>query len=79
MFFTSDGCSFLSPAGLVRCCIVAVGTLFLTAAAAAFAYRKLFTDMIEGWRAVWTTDAFPFLFVQLANFAPEGAAPSDDR
>ncbi len=31
-------------------------------------YRRLFRSMIEGWRREWGLGAFPFLFVQLANF-----------
>lgn len=33
----------------------------------AYQYRSLFPDMIRSWRDSWS-DAFPFLFVQLANF-----------
>ncbi len=31
-------------------------------------YRRLFRSMIEDWRREWGLGAFPFLFVQLANF-----------
>jgi sialate O-acetylesterase len=43
----------------------------------AFAYRKLFTGMIENWRAGWGLGNVPFLFVQLANYLPEGAEPPE--
>ena len=35
----------------------------------AFLYRRLFRSLIEGWRQEWGQGAFPFLFVQLPNFA----------
>lgn len=44
----------------------------------AYQYRELFRDMIHSWRAAWNQGAFPFLFVQLANFqtqTPAGAWP----
>ena len=31
-------------------------------------YRRLFRSMIENWRDEWGLGAFPFLFVQLANY-----------
>lgn len=31
-------------------------------------YRRLFRSMIEDWRREWGLGAFPFLFVQLANY-----------
>ncbi len=34
----------------------------------AYPYRRLFRTMIEGWRQQWGQGAFPFLFVQLANY-----------
>lgn len=34
----------------------------------AYQYRELFPAMIKDWRRVWDQGAFPFLFVQLANF-----------
>ncbi len=37
------------------------------------AYRRLFQTMILDWRRAWGQGAFPFLFVQLANFAKTGA------
>jgi sialate O-acetylesterase len=40
-------------------------------------YRKLFPDMIEGWRHAWGQGDFPFLFVQLANFVLTVPQPSD--
>ena len=39
-------------------------------------YATLFPKMIEDWRQQWGGEAFPFLFVQLANFKPDGA-PAD--
>ena len=35
----------------------------------AFLYRRLFRSLIEDWRHEWGHGAFPFLFVQLPNFA----------
>ena len=35
----------------------------------AFLYRRLFRSLIEDWRHEWGQGAFPFLFVQLPNFA----------
>ena len=35
----------------------------------AYQYRKLFPAMIKDWRNAWGEGDFPFLFVQLANFA----------
>ena len=34
----------------------------------AYQYRELFPAMIRDWRAEWKQGAFPFYFVQLANF-----------
>ena len=34
-----------------------------------YEYRRLFRTMIEDWRTKWGVGAFPFLFVQLANYA----------
>lgn len=31
-------------------------------------YHELFSEMIGGWRKAWDQGAFPFLYVQLANF-----------
>jgi sialate O-acetylesterase len=39
-------------------------------------YRRLFETMIQDWRARWGIGDFPFLFVQLANFAKAGS-PED--
>jgi sialate O-acetylesterase len=39
-------------------------------------YRRLFETMIHDWRRSWGQGEFPFLFVQLANFAKAGS-PSD--
>lgn len=33
-------------------------------------YRHLFESMIEDWWRMWGEGSFPFLFVQLANYAP---------
>lgn len=33
-------------------------------------YRQLFPTLIRSWRARWGQGEFPFLFVQLANYAP---------
>jgi sialate O-acetylesterase len=35
-------------------------------------YRDLFETMIHNWRAAWKQGDFPFLFVQLANYAKTG-------
>ena len=42
-----------------------------------YMYRRLFRTMIEDWRRAWGLGDFPFLFVQLANFAkaPQGQWP----
>ena len=45
-------------------------------AARAKQYATLFPGMIQDWRQQWGGEPFPFLFVQLANFEPQGA-PSD--
>ena len=44
-------------------------------AARAYQYRTLFPAMIQDWRQAWGQGDFPFLFVQLANFATK--APQD--
>ena len=41
----------------------------------AYAYRKLFSSMIEDWRHAWGVGPFPFYFVQLANFNSNGWWP----
>ncbi|MCG3160050.1 MAG: hypothetical protein JMDDDDMK_01082 [Acidobacteria bacterium] len=38
----------------------------------AYQYRRLFPTMIGNWRALWGQGDFPFLFVQLAAFGPNG-------
>jgi sialate O-acetylesterase len=40
-------------------------------------YERLFPTMIRGWRKAWNQGAFPFLFVQLANYKgePDGMWP----
>lgn len=45
----------------------------------AYQYRKLFPDMIKNWRKDWGQGDFPFLFVQLANWAPKTDQPIDDQ
>ncbi len=39
----------------------------------AYLYQKIFTTLIQDWRAQWHQGEFPFLFVQLANFGSSGA------
>ena len=41
----------------------------------AVAYRPLFAGMIEDWRRRWHVGAFPFLFVQLANYMAADSEP----
>ena len=41
----------------------------------AYAYRRLFADMIEDWRHSWGEGEFPFYFVQLANYKSGGWWP----
>lgn len=43
----------------------------------AYQYRRLFPTMIKNWRADWGQGDFPFLFVQLAAFGPNGAKPGE--
>ncbi|MBI1321246.1 MAG: sialate O-acetylesterase [Candidatus Hydrogenedens sp.] len=43
----------------------------------AFQYRTLFPRMIMDWHEAWGEGAFPFLFVQLANFQARQAEPVD--
>ena len=38
-----------------------------------YVYRRLFQAMIQDWRTAWGQGDFPFLFVQLANYARTGA------
>lgn len=38
----------------------------------AYLYQKVFTALIEDWRVHWHEGTFPFLFVQIANFASSG-------
>lgn len=40
-------------------------------------YQTLFPLMIEDWREQFGQGKFPFLFVQLANFEPQGAPPAE--
>ncbi len=41
-------------------------------ASRAYQYRRLFPAMIRNWRSEWGQGDFPFLFVQLAAFGPNG-------
>ncbi len=41
----------------------------------AYQYRKVFATMIQQWRSSWGEGDFPFLFVQLASFAPGAKSP----
>jgi sialate O-acetylesterase len=47
-------------------------------AEAAYQYRSLFPLMIKDWRKRWGQGAFPFLFVQLANWKETSAEPGED-
>jgi sialate O-acetylesterase len=40
-----------------------------------YAYRRLFRTLIEDWRRAWGIGAFPFGFVELANFKTNGWWP----
>lgn len=40
-----------------------------------FSYERLFQTLIRDWRRRWAQDDFPFLFVQLTNFA---STPAED-
>jgi len=40
-------------------------------------YKKLLSSLIADWRERWDQGDLPFLIVQLANFKPRAAAPSD--
>lgn len=48
-----------------------------TAPNKAMEYRKLFPTLIADWRSNWKQGAFPFLFVQLANFMEAKDQPSE--
>jgi sialate O-acetylesterase len=48
-----------------------------TAPEDALAYRTLFPAMIRDWRAGWGQGDLPFLWVQLANYLPAAAEPSE--
>lgn len=43
----------------------------------AWQYRTLFPRMIKDWHAAWNQGAFPFLFVQLANYTARVDEPGD--
>ncbi len=43
----------------------------------AYQYRALFSGMIQNWRSDWGQGAFPFFFVQLANFRQKKENPEE--
>jgi len=43
----------------------------------AYQYRRLFPALIRDWRRRWGKGAFPFLFVQLANWGGQQAKPGE--
>lgn len=43
----------------------------------AWEYRELFPFLIEQWRKEWGQGDFPFYWVQLADYTPEGATPAE--
>ena len=43
----------------------------------AIEYEHLFKELINNWRHQWNQGDFPFLFVQLANFASTGVTPNN--
>jgi sialate O-acetylesterase len=43
----------------------------------AYQYRKLFPALIKNWRSDWRQGAFPFYYVQLANFKEPEPQPSE--
>ncbi len=45
----------------------------------AYQYRQLFPAMILNWRDTWGQGAFPFVFVQLANFRDRQAEPVESE
>ena len=45
----------------------------------AYEYASLFPFMIEQWRQEWGQGAFPFYWVQLANFNPEKPLPGESN
>ena len=45
----------------------------------AYQYRTLFPAMIRNWRSAWGEGAFPFYFVQLANWMPGKADPGESE
>src|SRR5207248_2471631 len=48
-----------------------------TNVARAYQYRDLFPLMIKSWRDEWGQGDFPFYWVQLADYLPEKAEPSE--
>ncbi|RYY33460.1 MAG: 9-O-acetylesterase [Sphingobacteriaceae bacterium] len=45
----------------------------------AYQYRELFPLLINDWRTKWVQGAFPFYFVQLANFMPKDKEPVESE
>jgi sialate O-acetylesterase len=48
-------------------------------ASRAYQYRTLFPTMIRNWRRAWGEGAFPFYFVQLANWQPVKSEPGESE
>jgi sialate O-acetylesterase len=48
-------------------------------AASTSEYRYLFADLIRDWRKQFNQGDFPFLYVQLANFLPASAQPTESK
>jgi sialate O-acetylesterase len=44
-----------------------------------YEYRQLFAAMVADWRVAWNQGAFPFMFVQLANWLPRRAEPVESH
>ena len=44
-------------------------------AARAYAYRRLFTTLIEDWRRAWGIGPLPFYFVQISSYIDKGWRP----
>ena len=42
-------------------------------------YKRVFPNMIKGWRTKWGEGNFPFLFVQLANFKKPVSEPGESE
>ncbi len=43
----------------------------------AYQYRTMFPLLINSWREIWGQGAFPFYWVQMADFTPEDSKPSE--